>query len=279
LTEGRILLDNADISKLRGKQRKSFRRRMQVVLQNPYDALNPRWNVKNTIEEPLILHKLMGTEDRMSRVTELLRLVRLDEGFLNRYPRQLSGGQLQRVGIARALATNPDFIVLDEPVSALDTITRVEILDLLSSIQEKLGISYLFISHNLNAVRRISKRIAVMYLGKIIEENSTEKLFSYPQHPYTRSLLSAVLEPKLGSRKARARLLGEPPSPIDPPSGCALHPRCPVSKPECGVREQQLMELVDNQRVACMRITNRENITWPKGWGTIGSEEKWGASH
>ena len=203
----------------------------------------------------------MNKPDRRAWIMELLRRVRLDERLLDSFPHQLSGGQQQRVGIARALATNPELLVLDEPTSALDTVTRAEILDLLNRLRRELGLTYIFISHDLSAVRRVCDTIAVMYLGRIVEEASTQRLFESPQHPYSRSLLSALLEPRVGGRRARVQLRGDPPSMIGSVSGCPLHTRCPVALPVCANEPQPLVEIEPGQRVACMRsATGKRSI-------------------
>jgi oligopeptide/dipeptide ABC transporter ATP-binding protein len=263
---GRILFDDVDLGTLSGRRLQSFRSRMQYVFQNPYDSLNPRWRVRDTIEEPLILQRDLARTERRARVGQLLELVRLDREFLDRYPHELSGGQQQRVGIARALATEPELVVLDEPTSALDSFTRAEILELLNGIRAQLGTSYLFISHDLASVRRVCERIAVMYLGRIVEEAPAEKLFASPEHPYTRSLLSSVLEVRPDGRRTRARLGGEPPSQVDVPPGCRLHPRCPIAVGACAELDQELDDFEPGHRVACMRVVRREEFAWPEGW-------------
>ena len=262
-THGSIMVDGVELTTLSEHELRAYRRHMQMVFQNPYDSLNPRWKIKDILEEPLILQIRMTDPDRRKRIAELCHLVRLDERLLDRYPHQLSGGQQQRVGIARSLATHPDFVVLDEPTSALDTITRVEILDLLNRLRRELGLTYLFISHDLSAVRRVCDQISVMYLGQIVEQLPTEALFCAPCHPYTRSLLSAILEPRVGGKAERLRLHGEPPSPIAPPSGCRLHPRCPVAMAECAREIQVLREVEPNHRVACWRVTSGQVLDWP----------------
>ena len=261
-TSGHVRIGNVDLATLTSRKLRHFRRHMQMVFQNPYDSLSPRWRVRDILEEPLILFGGMNKADRRAWIVELLRRVRLDERLLDSFPHQLSGGQQQRVGIARALATNPDLLVLDEPTSALDTVTRAEILDLLNRLRRELGLTYIFISHDLSAVRRVCDTIAVMYLGRIVEEASTQRLFESPQHPYSRSLLSALLEPRVGGRRARVRLRGDPPSMIGSQSGCPLHKRCPVALDACADEPQSLVEIESGQRVACMRISNGETIDW-----------------
>ena len=251
---GRVILRGADITDLSGRTARVVRREMQYVFQDPYDSLNPRWRIERIVEEPLMLSGGMSKQERNRRVVELLRLVNLDESFLSRYPRELSGGQRQRIGIARALATEPSLVILDEPTSALDSLTRGDILELLDRLKRELRTTYLFISHDLSAVRRICDRIAVMYLGKIVEVAPTERLFATPKHPYTRSLLSSILEPRVDGRQERMRLSGEPPSPLNVPTGCRLHPRCPVAVEACQTMLQRLEEVESNHWISCMVV-------------------------
>ena len=262
-TSGRVQFGDVDLATLKGRRLRQFRRHMQMVFQNPYDSLNPRWRIRDILEEPLILSGDMAKADRHARIRDLLGRVRLDESFLERFPHQLSGGQQQRVGIARALATSPDLVVLDEPTSALDTVTRAEILDLLDRLRGDLGLTYIFISHDLSAVRRVCDSIAVMYLGRIVEEARTPRLFDSPRHPYTRSLLSSLLEPRIDGRRQRIRLRGDPPSSMERTAGCPLHTRCPVALPACARESQALADIEPDQRVACMRVSRREPIDWP----------------
>jgi oligopeptide/dipeptide ABC transporter ATP-binding protein len=265
-TAGQVFFEGEDMTAATGRQLRSLRRRMQMVFQDPYDALNPRWRVRDIIAEPLVLHEDMSKQARLDRVRELLGLVNLTDAFLPRYPHQLSGGQQQRVGIARALATNPSVLILDEPTSAADWLTRREILQLLEGLRARLDLVYLFISHDLGAVRSVCERVAVMYLGRVVEEAPAATLFDSPQHPYTRALLSAVLDP-LGRRsRSRIRLAGDPPSPVDPPSGCSLHPRCPIALAECSEEVQELEHIGDGHSVACWRIHRGEDVSWPAGW-------------
>ena len=251
---GRVILRGADITDLSGRTARVVRREMQYVFQDPYDSLNPRWRIERIVEEPLMLSGGMSKQERNRRVVELLRLVNLDESFLSRYPRELSGGQRQRIGIARALATEPSLVILDEPTSALDSLTRGDILELLDRLKRELRTTYLFISHDLSAVRRICDRIAVMYLGKIVEVAPTERLFATPKHPYTRSLLSSILEPRVDGRQERMRLSGEPPSPLNVPTGCRLHPRCPVAIKACQTMLQRLEEVERDHWISCMVV-------------------------
>ena len=234
---------------------------MQFVFQDPYDSLNPRWRIERIVEEPLVLAGELSKQERHRRVLELLRLVNLDESFLNRYPHELSGGQRQRIGNrARALATEPSLVILDEPTSALDSLTRKDILELLQRLKRELRTTYLFISHDLSAVRKICDRIAVMYLGEIVEVAPTERLFATPRHPYTRSLLSSIIEPRVDGRKERVRLAGDPPSPLNVPTGCRLHPRCPDAVKACRTKLQKLEEVERDHLVACMVVAkSRDN--------------------
>ena len=253
---GRVWFRGADITDLSGRSARVVRREMQYVFQDPYDSLNPRWRIERIVEEPLRLSGGMSKQERRRRVVELLRLVNLNESFLSRYPRELSGGQRQRIGIARALATEPSLVILDEPTSALDSLTRKDILELLERLKRELRTTYLFISHDLSAVRKICDRIAVMYLGEIVEVAPAERLFATPRHPYTRSLLSSILEPRVDGRQERVRLVGEPPSPLNVPTGCRLHPRCPVAVEACRTVLQKLEEVERDHWIACMVFAN-----------------------
>ena len=265
-TAGRIFFEGEDMTAATGRQLRSLRRRMQMVFQDPYDALNPRWRVRDIIAEPLVLHEDMSKKARLDRVRELLGLVNLSDAFLPRYPHQLSGGQQQRVGIARALATNPSVLILDEPTSAADWLTRREILQLLEDLRARLDLVYLFISHDLGAVKSVCERVAVMYLGRVVEEAPAATLFDSPQHPYTRALLSAILDAQGAQGRVRVRLAGDPPSPVDPPTGCSLHPRCPIALAQCSEEVQELQRIGEDHRVACWRIHRGEELTWPTGW-------------
>lgn len=264
--QGKVMFSGVDIASLSSREMRRMRWRMTMVFQNPYEALNPRWRVKRTLEDPMLVKGGMSKLERRTRVTELLELVRLEESFLERYPHQLSGGQLQRIGVARALATNPHFVVLDEPTSALDWLVRYDVLALLNQLRVELGLTYLLVSHDLSAVEVTCDSVAVMYLGQIVEHARTDVLFAAPQHPYTRALLSALLEPRVMAGRRRVRLAGTLDALSHFPTGCRLHPRCPVAVPECKVTRQELQPLGENHVVACMRVTHRENIDWPEGW-------------
>ncbi len=237
------------------KQLRRLRRRMQIVFQDPFASLNPRMTVGDAIGELLHVHADMTRAEREARVGDLLGLVGMNPKAAERYPHEFSGGQRQRIGVARALALNPDFIVLDEPVSALDVSIQAQVLNLLEELQEALGLTYLFIAHDLAVVRHICHETAVMYLGKIVEATSTDRLFSEPMHPYTHALLSAVPvpDPKLERQRSRILLEGDVPSPLNPPSGCRFHTRCPVGKDEriCRDDEPELEELRPGHWVAC----------------------------
>jgi len=229
-TTGKVVFDGNDIFSLRGGELRRLRRRIQIIFQDPFSSLNPRMTIGNIVGEPLIVHDIVPRSERRRRVGELLERVGLAPGYANRYPHEFSGGQRQRIGIARALASEPDFIVCDEPVSALDVSIQAQILNLLNDLQAALGLSYLFIAHNLAVVEHFADEVAVMYLGRIVEIASRDSLYESPTHPYTESLLSSVprLNPK--EKTVRIKLTGEMPSPINPPPGCHFHPRCPYTK-------------------------------------------------
>lgn len=252
-TAGSIEFDGEDLVTLEQRRLRALRPRVQMVFQEPYDSLSPRMRVGSIVEEPLKLAGGMKAKDRRDRVTEMLELVRLGAGALERYPHQFSGGQQQRIGIARALVTRPDLVVLDEPTSALDVSVRAEILDLLCDLQERLGVSYLFISHDLTAVRRVCHRVAIMYLGKIVETGNTEQIFESPLHPYSRALLSSVLYPDPTRQLSRFVLAGEIPSPINLPGGCHLHGRCPWAESRCANAYPQTERFDPGRAVACFR--------------------------
>jgi oligopeptide/dipeptide ABC transporter ATP-binding protein len=237
-TAGTVRFDGTDLGALGAEELRRLRRRMTIVFQDPYGSLDPRMTVGDIVAEPLVTHRtVQGSAAVAARVQELLDRVGLSRRFVRRYPHEFSGGQRQRVGIARALACGPDLIVCDEPVSALDVSIQAQIVNLLSDLQAELRVSYLFIAHDLAVVRHLCRRVAVMYLGRIVEIGTREQVFEAPAHPYTRALLSAVPVPDPDKERARTRtlLVGEIPSPLHPPSGCAFHTRCPVARPSCAV--------------------------------------------
>ena len=234
-TGGEVRFRSQDLTQLSGKAIRPLRRELQVIFQDPYGSLNPRMTVGSIVEEPLVIHKTGDRNERKSTVRELFEVVGLNPSMMDRYPHEFSGGQRQRIGIARALAVNPSFIVCDEPVSALDVSIQAQVINLLRSLQERFDLTYLFISHDLSVVRHISDRVAVMYLGKIVEITGRDALYRDPKHPYTRALLSAVPipDPVVEATRERSILTGDVPSPIDPPKGCSFHPRCPFAMDVC----------------------------------------------
>ncbi|MGR3716281.1 MAG: ABC transporter ATP-binding protein [Thermohalobaculum sp.] len=252
-TGGRILFGGHDIAALSGRELRRLRPRMQMIFQDPQACLNPRMTVSSIIAEPLDEHRVATGAAKQQRVRELLDAVGMNPRFANRYPHEFSGGQRQRIGIARALALEPDFIVCDEPIAALDVSIQAQVVNLLEDLQEKLGLTYLFISHDLSMVRHIADRVAVMYLGKVVELASRDVLYSDPKHPYTKALLSAVPIPNPAVEKQRARIIltGDVPSPANPPAGCVFCTRCPVAVDKCHSIEPEWRELEGGRRVAC----------------------------
>src|SRR5581483_6520999 len=234
-TEGQVLFRGKDLAQLKGEALRKMRSDMQMIFQDPYASLNPRMTVGDIIAEPLEVHNIAKGQEKKERVQELLQIVGLNPYFINRYPHEFSGGQRQRIGIARALAVNPDFIVCDEPISALDVSIQAQIINLLEELQDRFGLTYLFIAHDLSVVRHISDRVAVMYLGKIVELTDSRTLYANPLHPYTRALLSAVPipDPIIEEKRERIILVGDVPSPVNPPKGCRFHTRCPLAIPIC----------------------------------------------
>ena len=252
-TAGRIVFRGTDITRVEGEALRRLRPRMQMIFQDPQDSLNPRMTVGSIVGEPLLEHGTAGTGALRSRVEELLEAVGLDPGFANRYPHEFSGGQRQRIGVARALALNPEFIVCDEPIAALDVSIQAQVVNLLEDLQERFGLTYLFISHDLGMIRHIADRVAVMYLGKIVELAPSDALYREPRHPYTRALLSAVPihDPEREAHRERIILSGDVPSPADPPPGCRFNTRCPMAAPECAQREPEWRELHPGHWAAC----------------------------
>ena len=256
-SSGEIVFEGQDLTALSEAALRKVRRRIQVIFQDPYSSLNPRMTVGEMIDEPLAVHGIVPEpKARAARVKELLSQVGLAPNMASRYAHQLSGGQRQRVGIARALASEPSLIVCDEPVSALDVSIQAQIINLLEELQERLGLTYLFVAHDLSVVRHISDRVAVMYLGKIVEITDRDSLYASPQHPYTKALLSAVPipDPALEAKRERTVLRGEVPSPLKPPSGCVFHTRCPIAIDECRGAVPELREVRAGHRAACIRI-------------------------
>ncbi len=252
-TGGKIYFQGKDITDISGQQLKTIRRNMTMIFQDPYASLNPRMTVANIINEPLTIHGLGTPKDRQERVSELLEVVGLSRYYGNRYPHEFSGGQRQRVGIARALAASPSFIVADEPVSALDVSIQAQVVNLMEELQNRLGLTYLFVAHDLSVVRHISDRVAVMYLGKIVELADRDEIYIRPAHPYTRALLSAVPipDPRLEKRRKRILLTGDVPSPVNPPSGCRFHTRCPLAQPICTEEEPAFRSIGEGHFSAC----------------------------
>ncbi len=252
LSRGAIYFDGMDISSMNHSQKQAMRRRLQMIFQDPYASLNPRWRVGRIIAEPLNTHTKLNAAEQADRVSELLQQVGLNPTDQSRYPHQFSGGQRQRISIARALALNPEFIVCDEPTSALDVSVQAQVLNLMKDLQAQLGLSYLFISHNLAVVHHVADRVGVMYLGRIVEIAKRDRLFATPRHPYTQMLLGAIPDMS-GTGKARTPVAGEVPNPLNPPSGCTFHPRCPLATDRCRQQSPELLEQ-DGTLVACHAV-------------------------
>ncbi len=250
-TAGKIFFDGIDLFALKQRELRRIRKRIQIIFQDPYSSLNPRMSVGVTIGEPLAIHKLVDRKKRYDRIVQLLDMVGIDAGCMNKYPHEFSGGQRQRIGIARALAVEPELIVADEPVSSLDVSVQAQVVNLLMDLQEKLGLTYLLIAHDLRLVEKISDSVAVMYLGKIMEYARKEAVYSSPKHPYTQALLSAVPVPDPEMKKERMILDGDIPTPIDPPSGCRFRTRCPLAIDICAEREPILRDLGNTHLCAC----------------------------
>jgi len=250
---GRVAIDGLNVLSLGGRELRALRRRMQIVFQDPYGSLNPRLTVRQTLAEPLAIHHLATGADAERRIAALLEEVGLDPGFARSYAHELSGGQRQRVGIARALSVEPQFLVLDEPVSALDVSVQAQVLNLLADLQQRRRLTYLFIAHDLAVVKHVADHVAVMYLGKIVERAPAAALYAAPRHPYTASLLSAVPVPDPKAQRPRIVLTGEVPSPAHPPAGCPFHPRCPHPKKDgrCRTEPPALRAVAPGQLAAC----------------------------
>jgi oligopeptide transport system ATP-binding protein len=256
-TAGEVFFEGNNLAELKGEQLRQMRRRMQMIFQDPYASLNPRMTVGDIVGEPITVHKLAKGDERRDRVRELLRIVGLNPYFVNRYPHEFSGGQRQRIGVARALAVQPDFIVCDEPISALDVSIQAQIINLLEELQAEFDLTYMFIAHDLAVVRHISDRIAVMYLGKIVELTDRHELYENPLHPYTKALLSAIPipDPVVEETRQRVILEGDVPSPASPPLGCNFSTRCPVVMDVCHEQEPEFADSGGGHWVACFRVS------------------------
>ncbi|HPH96187.1 MAG TPA: dipeptide ABC transporter ATP-binding protein [Anaerolineaceae bacterium] len=253
-TSGTVSFDNVDVLKLRGREMKNMRRQMQIIFQDPYASLDPRMPIGESVMEGLKIHGIGTPKERYENMISMLRKVGLEDYHARRYPHEFSGGQRQRIGIARALTLFPRFIVCDEPVSALDVSIQSQVLNILKDLQKELGLTYLFIAHNLSVVEHISDRVAVMYLGKMAELTTREEIFRNPLHPYTKALLSAIPIPDPKLKRERIILKGDVPSPLRPPAGCRFHPRCPMAMEQCATQEPVFKEAVPGHWVACWRV-------------------------
>lgn len=252
-TDGQIFFNGKDITKLQGNEMLNLRKQMQIVFQDPFSSLDPKMTVSQIIEEPLKIHKLFKSKDELNeRVSELMEIVGLDDRYVNTYPHELDGGRRQRIGIARAIALNPKFIVCDEPVSALDVSIQAQILNLMMDLKEELGLTYIFITHDLSVVKHISDEILVLYLGKMVEKTTSDRLFENPLHPYTKALLSAIPIPDIAFKGKEAQVMkGEVTSPIEPPEGCRFASRCPNADERCFKDSPVFKEVEENHFVAC----------------------------
>ncbi len=266
ITDGQVLFEGRDIFKLDKEELRKLRRRLQIIFQDPQASLNPRMSVEEIIGEAIVIHRLAKGSEKREKIVRLLEIVGLSAHYLARYPHELSGGERQRIGIARALVVDPTLIVCDEPVSALDVSIQAQVINLLKYLQRKFGHSYLFIAHDLSVVRHIAHRVAVMYLGKIVELTTRDRLYTSPQHPYTEALLSAVPIPDPTVDRQRIVLKGEMPSPVSPPSGCYFHPRCRYAEPICQQKSPELEDLGEGRLVAChFRKTTGHKTSPSKG--------------
>jgi oligopeptide transport system ATP-binding protein len=257
-TSGKVVIDGSDILHARGRDMLNIRRKAQIIFQDPYASLNPRWTVSSIVTEPMRVHKLFASDrERTERARELMALVGLNPNLINRFPHEFSGGQRQRIGIARALASDPSFIVCDEPISALDVSIQAQVVNLLEELQDQFGLTYLFIAHDLSMVRHICDRVAVLYLGVMVELADRNELYENPLHPYTQALLSAVPIPDPRKDRARKRtiLTGDVPSPLNPPAGCRFHTRCPIAMDICRQQVPEWREAAPHHWVACHAVT------------------------
>ena len=250
-TSGSVIIVGKDVFKLAGQEMKVMRRNMQIIFQDPYASLDPRMPIGDSVMEGLNIHHIGTSKERYEIMLDTLKKVGLEDYHARRYPHEFSGGQRQRIGIARALALRPKFIVCDEPVSALDVSIQSQVLNILKDLQQEFGLTYLFIAHNLSVVEHISNRVAVMYLGKMVELSHRDELFAHPLHPYTRALMSAIPIPDPTLKRDRTILKGDVPSPLNPPTGCRFHPRCPVAVEMCSKQEPEFREVAPDHRVAC----------------------------
>ncbi|MTI67276.1 MAG: dipeptide ABC transporter ATP-binding protein [Firmicutes bacterium] len=260
VTDGDVIFDGTNISNMKEKDLSSFRKRVQMIFQDPFASLNSRMTVGDIVGEPLDIHKLASGKERQERIYYLLKTVGLSKEHASRYPHEFSGGQRQRIGIARALAVDPDFIICDEPISALDVSIQAQVVNMLEDLQKELGLTYLFIAHDLSMVRHISDRIAVMYLGKIVEVAKSEELYKNPTHPYTKALLSAIPipDPDVTHKRESVTLEGEVPSPINPPKGCTFRTRCKYAFETCKNKEPSMKNLGGDHTVACHLLDNKK---------------------
>ncbi|WP_067725959.1 ABC transporter ATP-binding protein [Oceanobacillus damuensis] len=259
-TDGEIIFEGQHIEKLKSKALQIYRNQMQMIFQDPFGSLNPRMKIEKIIEEPIKMHTTLTKSERKERVLELIEKVGLSEEALKKLPHEFSGGQRQRIGIARALAINPKFIIADEPVSALDVSIQSQVLNLMMDLQDEFGLTYLFISHDLSVIKHISDRVAVMYLGRIVEIASKDSLYANPLHPYTKALLSAIPVVNFDQKREEIPITGELPSPVNPPVGCAFHQRCPFAMEKCKQERPQLKEINEQQQVACFLYDDKEEI-------------------
>ncbi len=255
-TSGKVFFEDIDLVAMKGEELRRMRQRMQMIFQDPYASLNPRMTIREIVAEPLIVHNIAKTQEINDKVDVLLDTVRLNPGFASRYPHEFSGGQRQRIGVARALALEPDFIVCDEPISALDVSIQAQVINLLEDLQSTLGLTYLFIAHDLSMVRHISDRVGVMYLGILVETATRDELYHHPLHPYTKALLSAVPvpDPLVEEQRKRIILEGDVPSPVNPPSGCRFRTRCPIAEKICAEQTPEWREVAPDHWVACHMV-------------------------